>query len=407
MTEVFRHTWNLEASFFGGCFTSLRCFALPVMAVLLLAGCATPFEKRLAEARRGNAAAQYDVAMCYAAGSGTGKGGARGTPNPEEAVSWLEKSAKDNGKANLALGLFHYYHRGVLKDWNNYENAFRHFKVAAEEYNIPGAYLWMGECYLKGRGVDQNAGKAIEWFRRCAAETNAAPAEAAAAMSKIGACYLFGTGVPNSFEESTKWYGMAAEAGDPGALKISPMLTRDYFNRAQAGAGDSDGGGLPYTILSWSYDAEKGSFSLSAKISSEDKMAASELLKKNIVIQCENDLLLRVPGLERSSVSWDWVAQSLGMDGVASYSLRWYYVRVVGQGYNANTHSGYLDIDIGNQTYENVRGHIISHIAAICSTKLVAMNEKREIPEGTLFEVLDESFNAGDRVLHVVFKALN
>ncbi|MBR3085594.1 MAG: sel1 repeat family protein [Kiritimatiellae bacterium] len=382
-----------------------RCFAL--LACALLAGCATPFEKRLAEAKRGDSAAQYDVALCYATGSGTGKGGTRGTPDSAEAVRWLEKAAPHSGEASLALGLFHYYHRGVTKDWNNYEDAFRLFRYAAEKRKTPGASLWMGECFLKGRGTDQDLGKAIEWFRKCAAETNTAPAEAAAAMSKIGACYLYGTGVPPSFEESTHWFGMAAKAGDSSAAKMADLLTREYFEKARD-SGEAQGADKPsFSIVSWSYDSGESGFSLSAKLRGDDRIAASESLKRSIVAQCENDLLLREPSLERSSVSWDWAGQELREDGTASYRLLWYYVKVVGQGYNANNHSGYLDIDIGRQSYESVRNHVKSHIAAICSTKLVAMSEKREIPEGTLFEILDESFNAENRILHVVFKALN
>ena len=379
----------------------------PLALVLVLAGCATPFERRLAEAQAGDPLAQYDVALCYASGEGVGTGNAKAAPNPQEAIRWLEKAAEKKGKANLALGLFYYYHLGVLKDWNNYEKAFGYFKTAAETYKTPGSYLWMGECYLKGRGVDQNLDKAIEWFRMGAAETNDAPDQAAVAMSKIGACYLFGTGVPASYEETTKWYKMAADMGDSSAAKISDMLTHDYFNRAQRGAGGESEDSLPYTIIGWNYDAKSNAFSLQAKIKGENPMAASEQLKKNIIAQCENDLLLRVPNLERSSVSWDWAKDRLNPNGKAEYLLVWYYVRVVGQGYDANTHRGYLDINVGNQTYESVRDHVKKQIAAICSTKLVAMSERNEIPEGAQFTVLDEKFNSADHVLHVEFKALN
>ena len=82
---------------------------VPLLALTaLLAGCATPFQKRLAEAQKGDCRAQYDVALCYATGRGIGPKGTKGDPSPEEAVRWLEQAADKDGEACLALGLFHY-----------------------------------------------------------------------------------------------------------------------------------------------------------------------------------------------------------------------------------------------------------------------------------------------------------
>ena len=124
---------------------------VPLLALTaLLAGCATPFQKRLAEAQKGDCRAQYDVALCYATGRGVGPKGTKGDPSPEEAVRWLEQAADKDGEACLALGLFHYYRRGVRDDWDSYQKAFYHIRRASER-NVPGALYWLGECYLKGR----------------------------------------------------------------------------------------------------------------------------------------------------------------------------------------------------------------------------------------------------------------
>ena len=215
---------------------------VPLLALTaLLAGCATPFQKRLAEAQKGDCRAQYDVALCYATGRGVGPKGTKGDPSPEEAVRWLEQAADKDGEACLALGLFHYYRRGVRDDWDSYQKAFYHIRRASER-NVPGALYWLGECYLKGRGVDQDVKKAIDCFRKCAEQTDRAPVQAAASMAKIGHCYLHGTGGHADYVQCRDWFRKAKDAGDKGAAEMLKKLSQAYFNKVQGLGDDSDGG---------------------------------------------------------------------------------------------------------------------------------------------------------------------
>ena len=71
----------------------------------------------------GDAEAQFQLGTCYRFGSGV-------KPDSEEAVYWLEKSAKQN-------------------------NAYAQFAL--------------GTCYQDGEGVDEDIDTALDWFERAAA----------------------------------------------------------------------------------------------------------------------------------------------------------------------------------------------------------------------------------------------
>ena len=383
---------------------------VPLLALTaLLAGCATPFQKRLAEAQKGDRRAQYDVALCYATGRGIGPKGTKGDPSPEEAVRWLEQAADKDGEACLALGLFHYYRRGVRDDWDSYQKAFYHIRRAAER-NVPGALYWQGECYLKGRGVDQDVKKAIDCFRKCAEQTDRAPVQAAASMAKIGHCYLHGTGGHADYVQCRDWFRKAKDAGDKGAAEMLKKLSQAYFNKVQGLGDDSDGGNAElYAIENSEYDAEEDTFTISASLAKgASSQAASETLKAKVRARCENDLVLRVPGLNRNGIYWKWERDAFKNNKI-ELKLIWYYLHVVAgsEKYDRGSRIGSLEFDTAFQSEEAIQKYIATEINAFCSTKLAAV-EDGNISGGTMFkETGRERTGPEKRLLVVTFKVLN
>ena len=121
--------------------------------------------------------AQYEVAMKYAQGSGTGE-------NAQKALYWLEKAANSHH---------------------------------------PLAQRFLGTLYLNGstRGrklkVKPDPQKAAHWYLR-AARNDDGPSQAA-----IGFMYMTGRGVKKDLNEAKKWNALAASKGDAGAQRR--MLT--------------------------------------------------------------------------------------------------------------------------------------------------------------------------------------
>ena len=387
----------------------LAAVAIPLALTALLSGCATPFQKRLAEAEKGDRRAQYDVALCYATGRGVGPKGAKADPDPAAAVRWLERAADKEGDACLALGLFHYYRRGVRNDWDTYQKAFSYIKRAADR-NVPGAQYWLGECYLKGRGVDQDVKKAIDCFRRCSLQTETAPVQAAASMAKIGSIYLHGTGGRADYRECRDWFQKAKTAGDKGAAEMLKVLSQDYFNQVQGLGDDSDGGSRSlYAVESSEYDANADTFSISAIVlKGADAQKAEDALKEKVRARCENDLVLRVPGLNRGGIWWDW-EKARNKDGRIELKLIWYYLHVIAgsETYDKGSRIGSLEFDTAFQKGESLQRFVATEINAFCSTKLAAV-EDGVIAKGTMFKEVDrKATGPKDRLLIVTFKVLN
>jgi len=81
--------------------------------------------------------------------------------------------------------------------------------TALAERGDAAAQYELGRMYQGGRGVTQDYGKAVEWYRH-SAEQGYAPAE-----RSLGGMYRGGYGgLPQDDAEAKKWYGKAAAQGD-------------------------------------------------------------------------------------------------------------------------------------------------------------------------------------------------
>ncbi len=116
------------------------------------------FARRLEKAQAGDADARYDVALMLIKGKGVAVDRAR-------ARKWLEQAvAQGYSKAASRLGILYYKGEAGRPDYARARKLFE--SVAAD--NVLAQY-YLGEMYATGKGVKQDARKAIDWYRKAAA----------------------------------------------------------------------------------------------------------------------------------------------------------------------------------------------------------------------------------------------
>ena len=93
----------------------------------------------------------------------------------------------------------------------DYAAALKLLRPLAEQGN-PGAQYNLGLMYRNGKGVPQDLGEAIGWYRRAADQGDPF------AQYNLGVLYDEGRGVPQSHGLAMAWYRKAANQGDPRAL---------------------------------------------------------------------------------------------------------------------------------------------------------------------------------------------
>ena len=69
----------------------------------------------------------------------------------------------------------------------------------------------LGWMYDTGKGVSQDYGEAVQWYRRAADQGHAQ------AQCNLGVMYYTGEGVPQDDREAVKWFRRAADQGDAKA----------------------------------------------------------------------------------------------------------------------------------------------------------------------------------------------
>jgi TPR repeat protein len=234
-----------------------------------------PYQPPLRErAEAGDANAQFQLARCYAEGSGFARDDAlalewyrraaeQGHANAQfqvgyayqhargvradyaTALQWYRKAAAQNvAAATNNLGVMYEAGQGVTQDYAEahklYQRAFeqgdpygasnlgklyhygrgvqRDYAKAAEWYRKvgdngpPPAYTGLGQLYENGLGVERDRTTAAQWYRK------AATAGDAAAQTALGELYRLGRGVGQDHAEALKWYAQAAEQGDLEAM---------------------------------------------------------------------------------------------------------------------------------------------------------------------------------------------
>ncbi len=162
---------------------------------------------------QGVAAAQYNLGVMYANGQGI-------APDPQEAAQWFLRAA-DQGVTNAALGLGNVYYESDLQ---NYTEAAKWYRKAAEE-GFASAAFSLGVMYDLGRGVPQDYTEALKWYRQ-AAEQGYAPA-----MVNLGVLYYNAQGVKRDLIQAYAWFTRAGRRGEPRGVELISWVTEKLTPR--------------------------------------------------------------------------------------------------------------------------------------------------------------------------------
>ncbi len=150
------------------------------------------------------------------------------------AIKWLTLSAEQgNVFAQYKLG---YMYSNMVKkgfeDINRAKDAFYWFeKAASQGYDL--AQLSVGECYLDGFGVEQDAEKGLTLMEQIA-ETSGI------AQYNIGDRYRYGNGVERNEGRAIKWFLKALESGESWAEDIVVEFICSTAERIDDGDYDGD-----------------------------------------------------------------------------------------------------------------------------------------------------------------------
>ena len=121
-----------------------------------------------ARAEKGDAEAQLQLGMRYAAGDGV-------IQNDKEAAKWFERAAKQGlAEAQYQYGLVLLQGRGVVQD---YKAAFHWIEKPAQRGYAKAQYS-LGELYRYGTGTAVDKARAYLWFNLSAAQGVEAAAQA-------------------------------------------------------------------------------------------------------------------------------------------------------------------------------------------------------------------------------------
>ena len=148
-------------------------------------------------AEQGHAKAQFNLAVRYENGNGIER-------DQTKAVRWYLKAAQQgHSGAQLNLALCYRDGDGVQEDqWK----ASHWFHMAAEQGDAVAQFN-LAVRYEEGRGIHQNQSEAIRWYR------TAAHHGYANAQNNLAICYEQGRGVKQDQREAVRWYRAAAEQG--------------------------------------------------------------------------------------------------------------------------------------------------------------------------------------------------
>jgi TPR repeat protein len=171
-------------------------------------------------AEQGVAAAEYNLGVMYANGDGVQR-------DVHEAVKWLQKASD----AGIPMGREELANLYGSKGIENYGKSFEHYKQAAAA-GSPTAEFDLALLYDLGRGTPRNYEEAMKWYRK-AADQGYAPA-----MTNIAILYYNQEGVKRDLVEAYAWFVRAKLAGDPRATDLLQM-TMDKLKGDQVRQGEA------------------------------------------------------------------------------------------------------------------------------------------------------------------------
>lgn len=151
----------------------------------------------LIAAERGDANAQFALALRYADGDGVEQ-------DQSKAVHWYQKAAEQgHAKAQFNLAVRYENGNGIERDQTK---AVRWYLKAAQQGHS-GAQFNLALCYKDGDGVQEDQWKASHWFHMAAEQGDAV------AQFNLAVRYEEGKGIHQNQSEAIRWYRTAAHQG--------------------------------------------------------------------------------------------------------------------------------------------------------------------------------------------------
>jgi len=176
--------------------------AAPTTAVTRAPATRTTRNALRSAAASGNSAAQYEVGLRYAQGTGVPQ-------DYDQAAYWFDLSAKQNlAIAQYRLATLFEKGRGVPQDQ---EQARTWYEAAAQAGNVKAMHN-LAVIYAEGKGVPQDFAKAGQWF--LAAADHGLPDS----QYNVAVLLERGLGLQEDLPAAYKWFTIAANNGDEGAV---------------------------------------------------------------------------------------------------------------------------------------------------------------------------------------------
>jgi hypothetical protein len=149
------------------------------------------------------------------------------------AAFFLVDATRGNAKAQYNLAVMYDKGQSVPQD---FKEAAKWYRLAADQGYVPAQYN-LGVMYEKGESVPRDYKEAAKWFRLAAEQGTES------LQFKLGQMFTKGQGVPQDDSEAAKWFRVAAELGSEGAqIKLclmfekSPLLQKISLKRMRLGA---------------------------------------------------------------------------------------------------------------------------------------------------------------------------
>lgn len=225
--------------------------ALPLSQSPAPASDAWTLETAQAATAKGDAAAEFYIAKCYADGKGV-------TQNYSNAVEYLRQAAA-RGYAPAETGLGSCYARGLgVKE--DYAEAVQWYRQAAGQGDALAQY-GLGCALAEGKGAPKDVNAALDWWQKAANQgqadaqnalgqfyfrgeyawdtvhinyaasaqwlRKAADQGCASAMNTLGFLSQHGYGVQKDWNEAVRWYGRGAQLGNAAAEDNLGLMYED------------------------------------------------------------------------------------------------------------------------------------------------------------------------------------
>lgn len=181
------------------------------------------FQALRAQAKTGDARAQYEVGCFYFDRIGTPE------EHPDDRVAtffWL-REAKERGNMNALVRQGVCYQKGYGTE-TNYDLAYASFQIAEVKTRSSEAQYNLGLCCQNGMGMEIDQLTACQWFLKAAAQGHD---EACLQLGILH--YQNCNGIPIDRIEALKWFMLAGESGLEWQKKIKGEMSPGDIEKAR------------------------------------------------------------------------------------------------------------------------------------------------------------------------------